>query len=212
MSDKYRAMKSIHVEPTNRCTLGCPECDRTLRPVTEIQDLDIDIIAGLCQHFDRVSFSGSQGDPIYHPQFHDMIRRVRTLQPEIVIRIITNGSFRNRDWWIETAGLLTARDEITFSIDGLPENNHIYRVRSRWDLLEQGIRALRENNDQVQLLWKWIIFKHNQQDLKAGRELATALGFDRIQFQWSPRYNKERAYLTPDRDFNSLMAELHEPG
>jgi MoaA/NifB/PqqE/SkfB family radical SAM enzyme len=115
----------------------------------------------------------------------------------------TNGAFRSIDWWKKTANILRYRDSITFSIDGLPTNNHLYRVNSKWETIENGIRTLVECNPDIKIEWKWILFKYNQYDIDAGVELARKLGFHKFRIVKSVRYEIEDP-LTPTIDWKEI--------
>jgi sulfatase maturation enzyme AslB (radical SAM superfamily) len=142
------------------------------------QDCEIDITANICKGFDLVHLCGNHGDPIYHPRFHDLIQRIRADNPNIIFSMHTNGAFRNSDWWKVTANLFTKSDSITFSIDGLPTNNHTYRVNSRWNSIHDAVTTLREQNAEIEMIWKWIVFKYNENDIEQGIQLARDLNFD----------------------------------
>ena len=115
----------------------------------------------------------------------------------------TNGAFRSIDWWKKTANILDHRDNIIFSIDGLPNNNHLYRVNSKWETIENGIKILVECNPDIKIIWKWILFKYNQHDINQGIELAKKLGFHGFRVVKSSRYDIEDP-LTPSLDWQEI--------
>ena len=131
-------INGFHIELTNICTLKCSGCARTqfinifpqhwknhninVNSLMNFLDCDltnIDII--LC---------GNYGDPIYHPDFHNIISQFKSRGA--ILKIVTNGSYKNKQWWEQTVEILTAQDTITFSVDGLPENFTTYRVNADW--------------------------------------------------------------------------------
>jgi len=139
---------------------------------------------------------GNHGDPIYHAEFHELLHRLREDQPSVSITIVTNGAFRTENWWKQTANLLKPTDHVMFSIDGLPSNNHIYRVNSRWDGIEAGIRTLRNHApDQMLMTWKWILFRYNENDVKQGKQIARDLGFNRFLLVQSARYSEKELFI-----------------
>lgn len=174
---------AIHLEPTSRCTLGCSNCIRTQYiDSIPIEDCDIDMVIKATKEKNWLHMCGNHGDPIYHPKFHELLHGVRKENPTIVFSMHTNGAFRSIDWWEKTASLLTnKKDTIYFSIDGLPNNNHIYRVNSKWESIENGIRTLARVNPNLKLIWKWIVFKYNQNQIDEGIELAKKLGFSEFE-------------------------------
>ena len=73
-----------HLELTRRCPLACPACLRTTHYNTMVKDPKLDIdIDHLKDFFPKktiseikyIFFQGNLGDPIYHPQFHDISER-----------------------------------------------------------------------------------------------------------------------------------------
>jgi len=87
-------LKQLHIEPTTRCTLACPRCERTVlinkfskmfvQQDINIQDLDkfIDVPV------DSIYMCGNLGDPIYHKGFHTLVSTLRHKTKQI--RIVTN--------------------------------------------------------------------------------------------------------------------------
>ena len=201
-------LKIIHIEPTTRCTIGCPQCPRTEHiDMVSIQDCNITDMTKACAGFDLVHLCGNHGDPIYHPQFHKLISTLRSDNPTVMFSMHTNGAFRNQEWWKTTARLFTGQDSITFSIDGLPSNNHIYRVNSRWQSVHDAVTTLRKYNADLQLIWKWIVFKYNQDDITTGIDLATDLGFDRFLMVKSYRRQQDDP-LTSTMTFDDLKEQI----
>ena len=129
----------LHIETTNRCTLKCPACPRTVwhnlikRPV-EKADLNLNHLKSFldCESMKTIKgllLCGDYGDTIYYPQLFDMIKMFR----DKAFYIHTNGSRKSKEWWEELNSLLTKDDLIVFAIDGLGEENLKYRVNADWD-------------------------------------------------------------------------------
>ena len=194
----------LHIEPSSRCTLACPQCPRTISvDDIKLEDCDIDSVVKLIKEKKHVIMCGNHGDPIYHPKFHELISSMRASNPQLSIGMHTNGAFRSTDWWKKTASILDQRDRIIFSIDGLPSNNHLYRVNSKWESIENGIRTLVEYNPDIKIIWKWILFKYNQNDINEGIILAKKLGFHGFRVVKSVRYEDEDP-LTPTVDWKEI--------
>lgn len=123
----------FHIEPTNICTLKCSGCART-RFIDQwpqhwhnhsldvnhlLQFLDIDLSDK------TINLCGNYGDPIYHPDFINFVKQLK--ETGVTLSITTNGSYKTKDWWQQLTELLTCKDNITFSVDGIPENFTQYR-------------------------------------------------------------------------------------
>lgn len=167
----------LHVELTNRCTLKCPGCPRTqwqqlLRRPIEKNDLDMhDLYTFLdCpggRAVDQFVLCGDYGDPIYYPGLFDFLKLFRDTKRYV---IVTNGSHKNEKFWTELSGILGSQDLIMFSIDGLEDTNHLYRINSEWNDIMLGLDIM--SNSACQVTWKTIIFNHNYQQLDRIKQLA----------------------------------------
>jgi MoaA/NifB/PqqE/SkfB family radical SAM enzyme len=190
-------IRNLHLEITSRCTLECPRCQRNANPEElEVNDVPLPVLRQTLTranfpHIDFVNFAGNYGDPIYHRSFHAVIRHVKS--EGLKIRIETNGSYRSRAWWDETASILGRPDRVALSIDGLEDTNHIYRVKSRWKDIMGAIEALQ---GKVQLIWKFIVFRHNEHQIEEAERRARDMGFDEFRLIRSHRFDGR--WLGPD--------------
>jgi MoaA/NifB/PqqE/SkfB family radical SAM enzyme len=191
----------FHIEPTNICTLKCSGCART-RFIEEWpkhwrnHSLDID---ELLKFIDidltgrQISLCGTYGDPIYHPEFHDFVRGLKSRGAHLTI--VTNGSYKTREWWDEVNTILDTNDTVNFSVDGTPENFTTYRVNGNWPTIEQAIKSCVAGP--AQTVWKYIPFAYNQADIDTVHELSQQLGIDRFFVEHSDRYDERTAHLKP---------------
>ena len=192
-------IKGLHLEPTTKCTLKCPRCSRT-ELITDLGKLwknyDLDLTAfkkfldidGL-----DMNICGTHGDPLYYPQLLDLISFVKSKKSKVSID--TNGSYQKEDWWHKLAKMLDKDDNITFSIDGLPENFTQYRIGADWDSIKKGIGVLREYS--VQVTWKYIIFRYNENDIDDARKLSKSLGVNEFVVVNSSRWIHDDDPLQP---------------
>lgn len=180
-----------HIEPSGKCTLACPGCDRTIFynrfKKRETNDINIDHMIKFFkdQKNLKVNMCGNNGDPIYHKQFHKFCKQLKDLDAELVIT--TNGSHRKRSWWIDLVNILDSRDTIRFSIDGLQDTNHLYRVNSDWSSIMDAVDVC-NNPKKVRTSWKFIPFKHNQHQIHQAEALSKELGFDEFKLNPSDRW------------------------
>jgi hypothetical protein len=179
--------------------------------MVSVHDCDIDAMARTCSGFSLVHLCGNHGDPIYHPQFHDLIQKIKSSNPSVRFSMHTNAAFRSKKWWQKTASLFTGNDSITFSIDGLPSNNHVYRANSKWSSVHEAVTILRQHNDDIEMIWKWIVFRYNENDIEKGISLARELGFDRFLVIRS--YRRDNCDpLTSTRSIEQLREQLNATG
>ena len=172
----------LHIETTNRCTLKCPACPRTVwqnligQPVQKA-DLDLDDFKKFleCESMEKIDtfvLCGDYGDTIYYPHLFKMIKMFR----EKAIHIHTNGSYKSKEWWTELNGLLTEKDVVIFGIDGLGEENKKYRVNADWKSIEIAIDVL--SKGPAKLKCQTLIFEFNQKKLNEIKEWAEAKGME----------------------------------
>ena len=196
-------MVSLHVEPTSRCTLACPRCERTTflekfgKNNFSINDLNVDdFINFLDVKVDQINFCGNLGDPIYHKDFLKLVSLSKTKSNKI--SITTNGSRKNKIWWNELVSLLDKQDNVTFSIDGTPDNFTEYRINGDWESIKTGIDIC--TRSKVRTTWKYIPFSFNEDDIEDASNLSTSLGIDKFKLDPSDRW-EVNDYLRPKNNY-----------
>lgn len=199
---------SWHIEPTSRCTLECPGCDRTWFKKTfkfqHIHDINVN---HLIKFFEvnnftnsEINLCGNNGDAIYHPNFIELITKLKSQNH--TINLNTNGSAKKEKFWQEVCSILDTDDKITFAIDGLEDTNHLYRKNSNWDQIMTAIKIVVESP--VKCIWKFIVFKHNQHQINQAKTLADKLNIDYFHLYKSFRWvDKSYHEFMPDKEFIS---------
>jgi MoaA/NifB/PqqE/SkfB family radical SAM enzyme len=128
-----------------------------------------------------ISFAGDRGDPVMNPGLLDMIDFFNFVD---VISINTNGSIQSPAWWRELAK--TPNLQVLFSIDGLENTNHIYRVGLEFNKIMENAQAFISAGGQA--IWKCILFKHNEHQIEQIQKLSKQMGFAEVQFRPAGRY------------------------
>jgi len=195
------SIKGFHIEPTNICTLKCPQCSRTkfnkqfpkklknkqldLDSLKKFIDVDItNKLFNLC---------GGYGDPIYYDSLFELVDWIKDNNG--VISLSTNGSYKTKDWWNTLASKLSVNDTIIFGIDGVPENFTQYRINADWDSIRVGIEQV---VGKVTTVWQYIPFRFNQTSVDSARALSTELGINSFFVLNSDRWDNESEYLQPN--------------
>lgn len=199
-------IQGFHLEPTNMCTLKCPGCART-RFIEQWpqhwqnRNLDIDNLL----HFldidlkgKKFALCGNYGDPIYHPQIIDLVRRLK--HKGAIVTITTNGSYKDANWWQDLVSLLDHSDSIVFSVDGSPKNFTKYRINSDWDTIRLGMETVAKAT--CNSTWKYIPFAFNENDIESTRELSRSIGIKQFELDYSDRFDHRTA------DFQPINIEL----
>ena len=202
-------VRSFNMEITNRCTLGCPRCARTDNDWVKanLADISLEVLEHTFplsrkKSFEglRVNLCGTYGDCIYHRRFHEVLAYLK--KAGIGVSLETNGSHRKMDWWRRTCEILTDDDMITFSVDGLADTNHIYRVNARWKDIEQAMRYCAKR---VAVDWKFIVFRHNEHQLDEARLLAEDIGIRRLGFKKSGRFGEDDPMTPLNNDYVGVV-------
>lgn len=216
MTDSYtflgQKVRSISLEITNRCYIGCSECVRTMKPelVKKPLDLSLDAIRNFLPLKDKkfiqpikMNLCGSLGDASYHPQVLEIVEYFRSLGCPIYFE--TNGSFKNVKFWRELSTLLGKTNWLNFSVDGLEDTNHLYRQRARWSDIEE---AICESVKWTNVRWKWIVFQTNEHQVDAGQAYAKKLGVHHFMIKRSDRFRSEEDRLLPSQEmWNSVVSQ-----
>jgi organic radical activating enzyme len=191
---------SWHIEPTSKCLLECPLCDRTWfyekfkKRLTH--EIDIEHLVKFFKgHSPTVSMCGNNGDPIYHSKFHDLCLKLKKINCKI--NIMTNGSGKKKEWWTKLCSILDKKDSITFSIDGLEDTNHLYRKNAKWNSIIDAIDIVTKST--LDTTWKYIVFKHNQHQIEEAETMSKMLGIKNFQLEKSDRWWKQD--LMPDEKY-----------
>jgi MoaA/NifB/PqqE/SkfB family radical SAM enzyme len=181
------------VELSSKCTLKCPRCPRTeLRPDNLNEEFKFSefktAFADVINDVKKFVFCGDIGDPIYCTDLIEIVEYIKN-NSNACISIITNGSYKKQEWWVELGKHLTDRDTVTFSIDGWDQaSNEKYRVNCDWDSIMVGINALREHS-QCRLKWSAICFSFNERDMNKIMDTAKELAFDEFQYVLSTKFD-----------------------
>ena len=174
----------VELEITSDCNAACPGCARTLnKELLEIKSFSLQDLYRVFTPWDvrnnQFKFCGVLGDPIVHPDFLKMADYIT--HNNGYVEVSTNGGYNSADWWREL-GSIAARHpgmlHIHFCADGHKETNHIYRVNTKWNVVERNMQAFAETAPVQHATWIYIVFDHNEHELDIAKEHAKRLGFN----------------------------------
>ena len=201
-------IRHLQIEPTTYCNARCPHCPRfDWKTGKERKDLkldhwDIDVIlpninVSEMPNLKYVLIEGDKGDPLMHPRIDEIVSYFINAPSKPVVRLATNGSIRNTTWWSKLATENNSRLEVMFSIDGLEDTNHLYRVNVEYQKVIDNARAFIDAGGNA--MWKCIAFKHNETQLEEIKETAKNYGFSRVHYRrCSNRFdnsNEQKVYV-----------------
>ncbi len=200
-------VKEVHYEITNKCNAGCPQCVRT-NPETcqpwdyiskdecSLEDFKLFSPEEFMKDLNFIYFCGNYGDPVIAKDLLEILKYCYECNPKISIKVHSNCSIRSLDWWEKLA--LSTRDKkfvLVASIDGITqETQSMYRVGTFLDKIFENVGIFIENGGKAE--WRFIIFKHNEHEVKLAEQLAMEKGF--INFK---SYSSNRFYSRPDFEY-----------
>jgi len=186
-------IKSIHVELTNKCYLKCERCSRTTfinsMGIEKWKNVDINL-SNLQNFIDidlvgiTVILCGNYGDPIYYPHFIDTIKWIKENKGRV--KIETNASYQDREFWQTVTALLNEEDIVIFSIDGIPENFTKYRKNGDWSSISLALSEVGQSN--IHSIWKYIPFSFNEHTIADAKKLAASYGITEFWLTPSDRF------------------------
>jgi len=195
MSNQYAPnYESVQIALSTNCNLLCPGCNRThyeddkysLNPlVKKNQFLDKNIILDFIQNKEshnlkRIEFAGLVDDPLSYPWLLELLENIVKIKPSLHITFHTNASLRTPEYFTKLATILNqfGGHSVNFSVDGLRDTNHIYRVGAQWDKIMSNAKAfIAAGGDAT---WQFIVFPWNAHQEDEVRRLGNEIGFKTI--------------------------------
>jgi MoaA/NifB/PqqE/SkfB family radical SAM enzyme len=186
-------LTQMHIELTNACNAACPMCVRfynnspLARPDLEIGQITIEKFKQyfppeIIKKCKLILFCGVHGDPCVAKDMLEICEYIDSVSSTTAVRVNTNGGMRKSEWWTKLGKLFSnhpkgshTRWEVTFSIDGLEDTNHIYRRNVDWNTLIENVKAFINAGGDAR--WDYLIFKHNEHQILEAKAFANQIGF-----------------------------------
>jgi MoaA/NifB/PqqE/SkfB family radical SAM enzyme len=217
---KLDDIRSVQLDHTSRCNLACPQCARTpsssnYRLLPEKKDLTVQDYEIIFDPFIKRASSikivhvGNFGDVIASPTFDSVtdwcVDHNLTNQ-----NIHTNGSLRTPDWWADLARKLP-QAQVVFSIDGLNDTNHLYRIGSDYEKILENARAFIDAGGKAN--WNFLIFEHNYHQVEEAKKIAKKMGFFEFREKQTSRFaihNKTKETVVKPDKRKKVFTKEHE--
>jgi MoaA/NifB/PqqE/SkfB family radical SAM enzyme len=187
-------IRTLQFEPTSYCNAKCPHCGRfdkqgNLHPDLTLSHLDADVILNNLElsklsSLSEIILEGDKGDPIMHPEIEKFIERFYELPGQPIIHLMTNGGIRSTAWW-SALGKKYPRLKLTFSIDGLQDTNHLYRVGVNYRKAVDNAQAYIDAGGYA--IWKFLIFSHNEHQVAEVKQLSKEMNFSALNLKSADR-------------------------
>jgi hypothetical protein len=148
--------------------------------VKEIKKL---IPPAFAQQLEYLFLCGNYGDPIVSRETVEVLEYLRAANPNLLIRMFTNGSARPASWWqrVAQAGVI-----VRFSIDGMEDTNHRYRIGTDWQRIMASATAFIAAGGEAE--WDYLVFRHNEHQVDEAAALAKRMGFRKFYANRTARF------------------------
>jgi sulfatase maturation enzyme AslB (radical SAM superfamily) len=211
-----RRIKVLHLESTDVCQLACPLCARETdtefnkraQHHLTIPQIETHFSNSVIKKLDKVFMCGNYGDPAAGKHTLDIYRWFRSINPNIILGMNTNGALQTTFYWHELGRLFNqSQDYAVFSIDGLEDTNPVYRVNSNWSKLMSNVEAYISAGGSAH--WDMLVYQHNQHQVDACEKLARDMGFAwfRAKVSKRPLTNRLEApigWISPDKNLGPI--------
>ena len=158
------------------------------------------------QKLDKMFMCGNYGDPAAGQHTLEIFQYFRSINPSITLGMNTNGGLRSTTWWQKLATIMNQpKDYVIWSIDGLEDTNHIYRINVDWNKVIDNAQAFIQAGGNAH--WDMLIYEHNEHQVSAAEFLAQQLGFKWFRGKVSRRFeNFPITFLKPPKNFKNDSA------
>ena len=196
---KLKDIKKFEIELSSHCNARCPLCIRQLlgtdkeRPGFKKGHITLKQMESFVSQIPDPSqtdlyMAGVGGDPMMNPEIVEIFR-LCTDSGFKSVTIDTNGSLRSKKVWTDLGKISKSTNRyvnVTFSVDGLQDTNHLYRIRTDFDKIMKNANTYIQAGGIAE--WKYIIFKHNEHQIDQAEALAKKMGFANFVSEPSVRH------------------------
>lgn len=191
-------VRNVHLEITNKCNASCPMCARNqfggaVNPNLTPSELSLEDVKAIfppefIASLERMYMCGNYGDPMSARDTLEVFEYFKSVNPGMALCMHTNASGRTPEWWNNLGKLFYGGNRtVRFSVDGLEDTNHLYRVGTRWDKIISAMENYIAGGGAA--IWEFLVFKHNQHQIEEAEELARKLGFKEFQVKKTGRFS-----------------------
>jgi MoaA/NifB/PqqE/SkfB family radical SAM enzyme len=157
-----------------------------VHPSLPLRQLDLDTLEKsfdktLLTNLKKVAFGGGKGDPAMNP---NLLNLVKFFDFVPIVSVNSNGGVQSQSWWRQLAQVPNL--VVTFSVDGLEDTNHLYRVNVVWDRVIKNIRAFIDAGGEA--IWKTVVFQHNEHQIDEIIKFSKELGCSQTDFDFAWKF------------------------
>jgi len=190
----------VNFDCTFRCPLMCPKCQRQrfythLNKKVPGDDVSIQNFKKIINFFKNVHFEGQYSDSVHHPKFIEMLKMCKVNNNEVRVQ---HSSAAKPIKWYKEAFEANKKVEWRFSMDGLPESSHQYRINQNgkklFEIMKMAVNILEKKP-----FWQFIVFKYNENEINEAIELADKIGINFYTLQSSKWDGEDDPYRPSDK-------------
>lgn len=184
-------LNTIVIDVTSYCNAMCGNCCRNINGVDVNPNMPLShmpfetwqriFTPEVLSTIDGIVLNGSYGDPIFHPNLLEMLEHLTTGSKIPNIAIHTNGGLQTPEFFSKLAKTLSKfpfPTNVTFSIDGLEDTNHLYRRNVIWHKVVTNAKAFIAAGGNAR--WRMLVFEHNAHQIEQCESYAKELGFKKF--------------------------------
>jgi radical SAM protein with 4Fe4S-binding SPASM domain len=174
---------SLEIEPGNLCNLRCPLCptgtgEKGAAKGLMSLKLFRHIFDQLKGYLETVNLY-NWGEPLLNPELVDIIKYAKEASGRV--RIVTSTNLNVKDEALLERLIDSGIDDIIVSCDGASrETYEKYRVGGDFDLVMKNIKFLARRNGELNkktnIIWNFLVFRHNEHELDMARGRAKEIG------------------------------------
>lgn len=191
---------TLHIDVTDRCDLRCVFCQNAERRSGarggRLMTFDeyTSIIDTLSPFLMSVKF-GDKSEPLMHPKIVDMVRYAKMAGTQCCLVTNLHSLDERRARGLVEAGV----DRVRAGIDGIDQKTYSHyrrggdfsKVMNNLATLIRFKTAARKTTPEI--IWQYVIFKHNEQHMPAAKAMARDLGI-KIDFIHASLYDLEHTW------------------
>lgn len=199
-------INSFHIELSTYCNASCLLCWRqylTPHPIhLDFNKFKTYFNRDVLSTINNFVLCGTYGEPTLHPDFLNIYKYIKTINPDLVVSIHSNASTHTPEWWKELGEILYDNDNVFMALNGTEKTHSIYRTTDFYKVFN-NIKSLSSIFPHVHI--KTILFDHNYDDIPNLKKILEPLNIEYHDIQRSYLYNdqfKEPPEIK-DRDITS---------
>ena len=213
---RFKDIRHVHFEPTQRCQAACPMCDRTNNPHIKNAEISIEqfkqiIDINFAQQLNSFLMCGNHGDPMIAKDTLEIYEWLRYHNNELRLNMITNAGGRSDDWWKRLVEIFGDYGEVSFSVDGLEDTNHLYRVNVDWKRVENSMDVFTQAGGKG--TWVFLIFEHNEHQVEEAERMAKLFGLEfkkKKTGRWVQSYRTVKNFIPDDKIDKKIISKRNE--